>query len=405
MHRRRAAAHVVLDQQRHGGIVIETRAVDLQVFQHALDIVAGLREGDALDPVDRVDIGIARIAVILDPAAGAVGAGIIGGQRENVGAVELVHHLGQMMHAQREIIVQIVGQPVEPVGRADRACRRAGGGRHHLHHAARAGTGNGMLAEFGFLADHRMDQRVLGPQRGDLGQGDGGIGALRQDDAAQAGRFGGAHRLAHVEIIAGQAGQQHRLGRIGQLVVQPVGEEAEIIFLVLFGQKTHGPYQRAGLEGDTRGLVRLRLVCQLHDRAAVFARQLGEGQLSVIGGGMRAGLGIIAGGLVRASQRVGGARHPVGSARQRDRRRHIVPQAGEMGEGVFRPVQMHQGQPAGHEFGIGKIGTRGQAMGAGQRIGRLEIAIPDQVEDHQLALGPHQFQRIDVGMSVRQLQQ
>ena len=45
----------------------EAGAIDLQVLHDPLHVVARLRERNALDPVDRVDLGIARIAVALDP--------------------------------------------------------------------------------------------------------------------------------------------------------------------------------------------------------------------------------------------------------------------------------------------------------------------------------------------------
>src|SRR5262249_25078389 len=58
-----AAAKVGFDQEPR--IVVESRAVDLHIFDDALDVVARLRNRNALDPVDRIDFGIARIAVLL----------------------------------------------------------------------------------------------------------------------------------------------------------------------------------------------------------------------------------------------------------------------------------------------------------------------------------------------------
>ena len=95
---------------------MQSRAIDLHVFQHALNVIARFREGDAFNPVDRIDIGIAGIAVILDPLIGAVRPGIIGHQGKDIGAVILVDDLFEMVHAEREIIVAIIGQPVETIG-------------------------------------------------------------------------------------------------------------------------------------------------------------------------------------------------------------------------------------------------------------------------------------------------
>ena len=116
-------------------------------------------------------------------------------------------------------------------------------------------------------------------------------------------------------------------------------------------------------------------------------------------------LGIEHGGLVRPTERVEGARHPVRAARLTDRRRDIVPQAGEMREGVLGAIEVNQGEPAGHEFGISEIGVGIHSVSAGELIGSAIVTIADQREDHELALGPHQFQRGDVGITVGQLQQ
>ena len=64
----------------------EAHAVDLKVLEHSLDIVACLGERNALDPVDRVDLGIARVAIPGDPVLDPSASGIVAGDRENVGA-------------------------------------------------------------------------------------------------------------------------------------------------------------------------------------------------------------------------------------------------------------------------------------------------------------------------------
>ena len=51
------------------GAGAEARAVDLQVLHDTLRIVARLSEWDAFDPIDRIDFGIARIAVLGYPFA------------------------------------------------------------------------------------------------------------------------------------------------------------------------------------------------------------------------------------------------------------------------------------------------------------------------------------------------
>ena len=80
----RAAAQVGLDQQL--AAAAEARAIDLQVLHDPLDVIARLGDRDALDPVDRIDLGIARIAVGGDPLLHAAAAGIVAGEGQDVGA-------------------------------------------------------------------------------------------------------------------------------------------------------------------------------------------------------------------------------------------------------------------------------------------------------------------------------
>jgi hypothetical protein len=68
------------------GPAAEPRAIDLQVLHDPLHVVPRLGERDQLDPVDRVDLGIARIAVALDPFLDAAAAGIVAGKGQDVGA-------------------------------------------------------------------------------------------------------------------------------------------------------------------------------------------------------------------------------------------------------------------------------------------------------------------------------
>ena len=65
----------------------DSRAVELQVLHHLLHVVARLVEGDALDPVDRVDRAAARVAVVAHPVERAARAGIVADEGQDVGAV------------------------------------------------------------------------------------------------------------------------------------------------------------------------------------------------------------------------------------------------------------------------------------------------------------------------------
>ena len=58
------------------GDVAEALAVDLQVLHNALDVVARFGERNALNPINSINLGIARIAVLghplLDPPAARI---------------------------------------------------------------------------------------------------------------------------------------------------------------------------------------------------------------------------------------------------------------------------------------------------------------------------------------------
>src|SRR4051812_30732593 len=76
------------------GAATEPRAVDLHIFHEALDVVACLGDRDALGPVDRVDIGIARIAVSGEPLPYAPHAGVIASKSQQVRAAVVVQQVG-----------------------------------------------------------------------------------------------------------------------------------------------------------------------------------------------------------------------------------------------------------------------------------------------------------------------
>ena len=90
----RAAMQVGLDLQMHA--TTEAGSGDRQVLHHPLHIVAGFGEGDQLDPVDCVHLGIARIAIALDPLFEAAAAGIIGGERHDVGAAVILEEAAEL---------------------------------------------------------------------------------------------------------------------------------------------------------------------------------------------------------------------------------------------------------------------------------------------------------------------
>ena len=67
----------------------EPRGIDLQVLHDPLHVIARLGERDLFDPVDRVDLGIAQVAVTLDPFFDAAATGIVAGKGQDVGAANI----------------------------------------------------------------------------------------------------------------------------------------------------------------------------------------------------------------------------------------------------------------------------------------------------------------------------
>ena len=67
----------------------KSRAIDLQILHDPLHVIAGFGKRDQFDPVDRIDLGIARIAVTLDPFFDAAATGIVAGKGQDVGAANI----------------------------------------------------------------------------------------------------------------------------------------------------------------------------------------------------------------------------------------------------------------------------------------------------------------------------
>ena len=115
------------------GPAAEPRAIDLQVLHDPLHVVARLGERDLLDPVDRVDLGIARIAVTLDPFLDAAAAGIVAGEGQDVGAAVVLEQAAEFGGAKRGVVDRVGLHPVEVEADAGPLADIASGVRRHLH--------------------------------------------------------------------------------------------------------------------------------------------------------------------------------------------------------------------------------------------------------------------------------
>ena len=81
-----------------------------------IDVIARLGERDALDPVDRIDLRIARIAVGRDPLLHAAAAGIVAGESEDVGAVVAAEQIRQFGRAHLHVVDRVAEQAVAVIG-------------------------------------------------------------------------------------------------------------------------------------------------------------------------------------------------------------------------------------------------------------------------------------------------
>src|SRR6186713_1521237 len=68
----------------------EAGPIDLKIFHDPLHVIARLGDRDALDPIDRSDVLVTRIAQRSDPLAHPAAPRIVAGKGEDPGATILV---------------------------------------------------------------------------------------------------------------------------------------------------------------------------------------------------------------------------------------------------------------------------------------------------------------------------
>src|SRR3546814_11119746 len=136
-------------------------AGDDGTLEDALDVVAGFAEGDALDPVDRIDSRVTRIAVMLDPVSRAAWPGVVGAQRQDVGAAELTQQLLEIRLAEPGVVVGVLAHTVLADRQAQSLRDMAHGRGHEMHDTEGATGAAGLRIELAFLPHDRRHPRPL----------------------------------------------------------------------------------------------------------------------------------------------------------------------------------------------------------------------------------------------------
>src|SRR6202167_1933324 len=93
-------------------IVAEPSAVDLHVLDDPLDVISRLGDGDALDPVDRIDFRIARIAVVFDPFPRPARAGVVSNKSEHIRSAPASDVIAKLGRSDLRVVDDVAQQPV-----------------------------------------------------------------------------------------------------------------------------------------------------------------------------------------------------------------------------------------------------------------------------------------------------
>ena len=330
---RDAAAQVPAWHEGHR-VPGDAGAIDGQRLGHAHDVVAGLVEGDHLDPVHRIDALVPQVAEIPQPARGPPRPGVVARRDQRDRIAEAVAQPFQIGRAQPRVVARVPRQAREFKGFADHARHLPGGVGHHLHQPARADRGLDGVVELAFLPGNGQDQFRRQPEAAPLQPRQrvmqGGI-----DAALDRRRLGQPQRVPRAAQFQHQAA--HAGDVLGSRAVGEMQEEA----LRLRGLARRDQPQ-PGLEQPVARQGRAAPVGQGPGRRSGHGQRglhggpdpLG-GQLAVIGGLMRGGLFKGGARACPVAQRLGCAALPVMAPGKRD---GVEARHGQPGEMRGRPV-------------------------------------------------------------------
>ena len=82
---RAAASDVGFDQEL--AATAKAHTIDLQILHDPLDVIACFGNRNSLDPIDGIDVRVARVAIGRDLLFHPAAAGVVAGEGEDVGTV------------------------------------------------------------------------------------------------------------------------------------------------------------------------------------------------------------------------------------------------------------------------------------------------------------------------------
>src|SRR5262245_52521434 len=306
---RRAPTQIRLDQQPRAAP--EANAVDLQVFEHALDVVAGLGERDAFDPIDRIDFRITWVAIFGDPFLHAATAGIVAGEGQDMGAAVVGIKVAELGCTQLNVVALVAQQALFVEGGAEFLADVAPGLGGDLHQAHGAGAGDGPWVERALLAGDGVDHRRLDgrPDRAVLGNADGRKSVMIERQAAPERRLAEQHHGARV-VMAGRDFRDRRKARgVVRGPLAEIGQRPSDQVTLVDGIKeldcAHDGVSCSASIG--RGLRR-----RAQDQ--ILVAEPGPRDLPVIGGGVARRRLVMRARLVSAAERLRRAALPVACA-------------------------------------------------------------------------------------------
>src|SRR5215471_12258455 len=197
-----AAMQVGLDQELRSAA--ETNAVDLKIFQHALDVVARFGEWNPLDPVDRIDLRIAGVPIFRNPFLYASAAGVVAGEREEMRAAVIAVEIAELGRPQLHVVGLVAEQSLLVEGGAEFLGHISAGLGRDLHQAHGTRAGNGLRVEGALLAGDGIDDGDLdrGADGAILGNAHAWKGVVIERKPASQRGFAEQHHGASI-IVAG----------------------------------------------------------------------------------------------------------------------------------------------------------------------------------------------------------